>query len=128
MLRELAVPDPDRFGPFQSLAVGVGHVRRCVTAVASVIDRFAPDGLVPPNTFDTRPPVESEDSGVGHIPVLAIVSNHEDPVAEVRGTDGRCRDAVPFRVVPELGQVSEYSSEAQGKVAWHVLQQRPSWS
>jgi hypothetical protein len=56
------------------------------------------------------------------------VGHDEDPVAEVRGTDGGSRDAVPFRVVPELGQISENSSEPQGKVPWHVLQQRPSGS
>ena len=58
-------------------------------------------------------------TGVGH---------NEDSVAEVRGTNGGCRNALPFAVVPELGQVSENSSEAQGKVPWHVLQQRESWS
>jgi hypothetical protein len=145
------------------------------TAVASVMALLAPDGRCPPRSFDTRPPVASDDSGVGHRPLLAIagsdrrtaapgdgdwlepysvavgvgnhdpgsrlliegepwfafdvgVCNNEDAVTEVRGTNGGSRDAVPFRVVPELGQISEYSSEPQGKVPWHVLQQRVSGS
>jgi hypothetical protein len=66
--------------------------------------------------------------GVGNqLPGLALavgVCNNENPVTEVRGTDGGCGYAVPFRIEPELGQVAEYSSEAQGKVPWDVLQDR----
>jgi len=46
----------------------------------------------------------------------------------VRGADGRRRYAVPLRVIPERGQVSEYLSESKTKVAWHVLQERVAWS
>ena len=54
--------------------------------------------------------------------VLVGVGNDEDAVTEVRGTDIGRRDAIPLAVVPDGGQVSEYSSEPQGKVPWHVLQ------
>jgi len=39
------------------------------------------------------------------------------------GAEGRRWYAVPFRVIPDLGQVSKYLSESETKVAWHVLQQ-----
>jgi hypothetical protein len=52
----------------------------------------------------------------------------EDAVAEMRGTDMGRRDAVPLCVVPDAGQVSEYSSEPQGKVPWNVLQEDVSGS
>jgi hypothetical protein len=38
---------------------------RWATAVASVIDRFAPDGRRPPSSFAIRCPVASLASGVG---------------------------------------------------------------
>jgi hypothetical protein len=54
---------------------------------------------------------------------LAVgVCNNEDAVTEVRGTNGCRWDAVPFRVVPEVGQVSEYGVETESKVSWNVLQ------
>jgi hypothetical protein len=34
-----------------------------------------------------------------------------DPITEVRGADGRCRNAVPLRVIPERGQVPENLAE-----------------
>ena len=57
--------------------------------------------------------------GVGHNP---------DPVTVVRGTNRGRGYAIPFRIIPEGGQVAEYVSEAQGKQSWHVLQDRVSRS
>ena len=44
----------------------------------------------------------SETVGVGH---------DEGPVPEVRGTKGGRRQTFPLRIVPESGQVAEYSSQ-----------------
>jgi hypothetical protein len=56
---------------------------------------------------------------------LRGVGHDEDPITEVRGTNGRRRYAVPLRIVPALGQVPEDSSEpspiASRKESWHVL-------
>lgn len=98
-----------------SPAVGVGH-RPCRNAVASVIALFAPDGLVPPKRGEERPPEPSLASGVG---------NNEEPKSEVRGTNGCRWYALPFRVVPEVGQVGLDIIESKGKVPWDVLQERP---
>lgn len=60
---------------------------------------------------------------------LAVgVGQDKDPVSAVRGANGCSWHAIPFRVIPALGQVSENSSEPQGKVPWDVLQERVSWS
>jgi hypothetical protein len=40
------------------------------------------------------------------------------------GTDEHCWNAVPFRVVPEFGQVSEYVSHSASKEPWNVLHER----
>jgi len=56
------------------------------------------------------------------------VGHNEDAVTAVRGADGGSRYAVPLRVVPDLGQVSKYSPEPQGKVPCDVFQERPSGS
>jgi hypothetical protein len=53
--------------------------------------------------------------------LAAGVGNHEDPVTEVRGTNGRCRNALPLRVIPEAGQGPEYVSHSSNKEAWDVL-------
>lgn len=55
-------------------------------------------GLIPP--FGLRPPFGTV--GVG---------NKEDPVAEVRGTNGGSWETVPFRIEPEAGQVAQNSAE-----------------
>jgi hypothetical protein len=52
--------------------------------------------------------------GVGHDP---------DPVAEVRGTNGTSWDAVPFRVIPEGGQVAKDCPHpsVSSQESWDVL-------
>lgn len=68
-------------------------------------------------------------SGVGHI---TAPCEYEDPVPDVRRTNGCRRYAVPLRIVPALGQVSEYSSEPpvrnETAEGWHVLHEDESWS
>lgn len=76
--------------------------------------------------------------GVGHRPALAILSRlgrsdapgvplrllrrltvgvgkNPDSVAEVRGANGRRRYAIPLRIVPARGQVSENTSKPSTK-------------
>jgi hypothetical protein len=70
---------------------------------------------------DTRS-MWSEAVGVGTWCVSLPVSDDPDPVTEVRGTNGRRGNALPFRVIPELGQVSENGSHpASHKEPWDVL-------
>jgi hypothetical protein len=53
------------------------------------------------------------------------VGHNEYAVADVRGTKGGRRYAVPFRIVPALGQVCENTSKElpviNGKQAWDVF-------
>jgi hypothetical protein len=53
------------------------------------------------------------------------VGNDEEPVPEVRGTNGCRRYALPFEVVPEGDQVGGNLSESESKDSWHVFQQHP---
>ena len=74
--------------------------------------------------------------GVGHVASalgqLSVPREDEDPITDVRGTDGGCRHAVPLRVVPALGQISEYSSQPvvrnESAEGWHVLHEDESRS
>ena len=54
----------------------------------------------------------SDTRGVGHNP---------DPVASVRRTNGGSWYAVPFRIVPERGQVAENSLNSPSKQSCDVL-------
>jgi len=76
-----------------SEACGVGHI---ATAHPNLF------GFVRPSPLHVRVKllVNSEAFGVGHNP---------DPVASVRRTNGGSWYAVPFRIVPERGQVPENS-------------------
>src|SRR5437879_2630608 len=51
------------------------------------------------------------------------VGHDEDSPAEMRRTNGGCGYALPFCVVPDLGQVAEYVSHSLNKEPWHVFQQ-----
>lgn len=142
----VAPSDADWFDPYD-VAAGVGNITAAIASTNDPLDPFARNrsaisGGVGAELMDTGSAV-----GVGYICTIAPsdgewrvssaglplilwstargVGHDEDAVAEVRGTDGGRRDAVPLTVVPELGQISEYSSEPQGKVPWHVLQQCP---
>jgi len=43
------------------------------------------------------------------------VGNNPDAVASVRGANGRRWNAIPLRIVPERGQVSENNSKSASK-------------
>lgn len=62
---------------------------------------------------------------MGEVGSAAVgVGHNEHAIAEVRGTNGRRGDAIPFRIVPALGQVSENTGHASSsKEPWDVLQQ-----
>jgi hypothetical protein len=88
----------------KSPVVGVGHVSRCAWFTAR--PNSFPDGPGRRLLTGTIP------CGVGHEP---------DPVSTVRGANGRSRYAIPFRVIPARGQVSENSPESSSKESWDVL-------
>ena len=46
----------------------------------------------------------------------------------MRGTNGSSRYAIPFRVIPARGQVSEYNAKPPTKQSWHVLHEYESRS
>jgi hypothetical protein len=56
------------------------------------------------------------------------VGHDEDPITEVRGADGGSWYAIPFRVIPDRGQVSEYVSHSSNKETRDVLQDHVSGS
>jgi hypothetical protein len=76
--------------------VGVGHCSASFTARPSSF----PDGP------GRRGPGWQIPCGVGHKP---------DSIPPVRGASGRSRYAVPLRVIPARGQVSENTSESPTK-------------
>lgn len=108
---------------FESPTVGVGHMRRSTALTITVNDVIVRRG--PPFI---RAFIAKCASGVFPSSCATGVGHNEDPVTAVRGADGGSRYAVPFRVVPDLGQVSEYSPEPQGKVPCDVLQEHESGS
>jgi hypothetical protein len=56
------------------------------------------------------------------------VGGEEHAVALVGGTDVRCSEAAPLRVVPERGQVAEYDVEPAGSEEGDVLHDDESGS
>jgi hypothetical protein len=83
--------------PSLRFAVGVGHLK-------------CPDGDGFPRTTWSRSPLPPRSAIVA-----AGVGNKPDPVPPVRGTNGASRNAVPLRVIPARGQVSENSPESSSK-------------
>ncbi|MEJ7763865.1 MAG: hypothetical protein WKF86_00050 [Acidimicrobiales bacterium] len=103
-----------------SAAIGVGRSR---TAMASGVPNPLP---FRPRSFTSArlachwskssPSFELDASGVGR----RCEDEHSFPA--VGSTNVGCSNARPRRVVPDLGQVPENSSEAQGTVPCDVLQ------
>jgi hypothetical protein len=56
------------------------------------------------------------------------VGHNEESVTSVRRTNGGSGYALPFRVIPDLGQVSEYLSHPSNKERCNVLHEHVSWS
>jgi hypothetical protein len=59
---------------------------------------------------------------------LVETGDDEDPVTEVRGTDGGSGYAIPLCVIPARGQVAEYVSHPPNKEPWYVFHDRVSGS
>jgi hypothetical protein len=78
----------------QSAARGVGNKPRARAAFRL---------LLPPSMIEPPPGLFT---GVGH---------NEQPVANVRGTNGRSGNTVPTRIVPARGQVLENSVDPPNK-------------
>jgi hypothetical protein len=49
------------------------------------------------------------------------VGNNKDAIPLMRGAKGARWNAVPFSIVPALGQVSENSAKPPNKETWYVL-------
>ncbi len=117
--------------PIPSACVGVAHTARPSRPFTGTFGLYWPSLWSRPVgvgqrrlTSDASVPVipiakplcsESMTRGVGHDP---------DPVSEVRGTDGGCRNAVPPRVIPEGGQGPENVSHP-ARVCCELIQ-RPT--
>lgn len=114
-VRRLSPPErltPRPGPPEASEAVGVGQFRRLDSLPVRTIASRSP-----------RPPLSPSDAlGVGHrwtafgscpgkpspFQSRAVGVGHEEgPVTLVRGADGGSRYAVPFRVIPALGQIGK---------------------
>lgn len=54
-------------------------------------------------------------------PAVGVGSNDPDPISAVRRTNGGSRYAVPLRVIPERGQVSENFAVPSTKQSCDVL-------
>jgi hypothetical protein len=128
--------------PFAMLDTGVGHIRADTAAT-----RWEPSLAF---AGDTSPAfVPREAVGVGHFSSARMISvrfapedrspehgrgvgsaaaNDPDAVAPVRGTNGTRRNAMPFRVIPDLGQVPENRVQPSTKQRCHILQQGPDGS
>jgi hypothetical protein len=54
---------------------------------------------------------------------VSACADDPDPITEVRGTDGGSGNAVPLRVIPELGQIAKDCphSSVSSKEPWDVL-------
>ena len=62
-----------------------------------------------------------ERSAIAFVLLASGVGNKPKSVASVRGTNGRSWYAMPFRIVPERGQVSENVCKPSSKQCCDVL-------
>lgn len=113
-------------------AVGVGH-RRTQVAKPSPLFRLAPLRLLFPLIVGVgirklRGDLPAERRATAFVLLASGVGNNPDAVSSVRGTNGARRNTMPFRISPDLGQVSEYSAQPSTKQRCHVLQDREAWS
>jgi hypothetical protein len=112
--------------PLASPAVGVGHI---CTAIVSGI--HAPLPLFADTFSSSRranhvsglsPSCATLALGVGHPSTEPwLIGNDPDSVPAVRRTNGGSWYAVPFRIKPERGQVSENSLNSPSKQSCDVL-------
>ena len=101
---------------------------RGISPIANSIACSSPGAQKCSAVSDCRLRLSPTVSGVGQ---SAPPREYEDPVPDVRRTNGCRRYAVPLRIVPALGQVSEYSSEPpvrnETAEGWDVLHEDESW-
>src|SRR5580704_16974102 len=102
--------------PSQRFAVGVGHNPRSTALTITVSDVIVLRG--PPGI---RAFMAKCASGVLPSSCATGVGHNEDPLAYMGGTDEARRYAIPFRVIPERGQLSEYVSHPERSESWGVL-------
>lgn len=97
------------------IASSANHGFRYIGSASEVLtpsDILAPRKCLEPSNRFREDPLFS---------FLPRVGNNPDAVASVRGTNGRRRDAIPFRVVPALGQASENSAHPPTKQRCNVF-------
>jgi hypothetical protein len=63
----------------------------------------------------SRGDLPPERSATALVLLASGVGNNPDPISSVRRTNGGSRYAMPFRIVPERGQVSENVSQSSRK-------------
>ena len=95
---------------FQSLLDGVGQIR---AATASGIPKPLPFRCF---AFSrSRRACHVSNDSLSFATIASGVGHNPDSVPTVRGTNGGSRYAMPFRIKPERGQVSENSAKAPSK-------------
>ena len=111
-----------RHSPGLAVSAGDEGVGVPEATVPSVIARFAPDGRVPPTSFDTRPPVPSDRSGVGQPASCTWASRLlttipiEWPAALAAALRARCPSGVPPQVVADgVAQPASIAIASVGK-------------
>jgi hypothetical protein len=75
-----------------------------------------------------RGDLPAERSAIAFVLLASGVGNNPDAISSVRGTNGWRRNAMPFRINPDLGHVSENRVQPSTKQRCHVLQHREPWS
>jgi hypothetical protein len=70
----------------------------------------------------------AERSATAFVLLASGVGNNPYPVSSVRCTNGTRRNAMPFRIIPDRGQVSENNVQPSTKQRCHVLQDSVLWS
>lgn len=118
-------PSPCNPAPVWQFAWGVGHF----SSARMISVRFAPDDLRPEQgrgvgkgarKFRGERPADR--SAIAFVFVASGVGNNPDSVPPVRGTNGARWYAMPFRVIPDLGQGPENDVQPSTKQRCHVLQ------
>ena len=144
---EVAKPSPlVGDAPLWSLLFGVGNI-----SLATAVARSSPP--LPFRFILAKSGPLGWDFGVGHIALRAMpcnvgislilsplrleppplltsvgVGKYEHPISDMRSTNGCRRYAIPFRIVPAFGQLSEYSIHPPSKECCDVLQEQVSGS
>jgi hypothetical protein len=121
--------------PLLSATLGVGHIfakagRPFRGFDVSKLPRFSPSfargvGIFCKKFLGERP---AERKATAFVLLASGVGNNPYPVSSVRRTNGWRWNAMPFRVIPDLGQVSENNVQPSTKQRCHVLQDCDPWS